>query len=626
MNLKSCFLIILLLPGFFCHGQQKIVDYQGEAIRSVGFDDISYLIASDSTATLNQALANFKRGRFTLNKLPALNLGIAKENYWVSFSIRNTTLTETSAYVLLENPRLNEVDVFVLKHDSVQSTFKLGDNFPFAIRPLTINEFVIPLTISSDDEVSVFLLIKHKGNTLQMPVSIRSMNALLQKTETDYLQAGLVTGILAIAFFFGLFFLINTRDILFIYYSGYMITAALWVWTTEGFAFQFFWPTAPELATRLGPGISAVSACFFIANCLQFTRPYDQSTKLRRVLQGILIFIVIWASTPFLPFIPITEKTMSVYLNVYFTLNIIIALLLFAYLLRMVLRGYQVVIYFFFAVITTMICSTLVVLKGGGVITLSFSSSTVMSAGYIVELILMTAGITRQFYLYRKEKEETLLAYLEQQKTITQKILETQEGERRRIGRELHDDIGAGLTQISLMSEVAKNYSAASKSNLNELEDIALTSRALVQSMGEIIWALHPDNKTLNQLLIYLREQMNKLLEYSGKDFSINFPQLDHEIPLSNVHLRNISLIVKESVNNAIKYSQADSLTINCQIKQNSVSFEIIDNGQGMDLPQIKPGNGLVNMKKRASEINGVFTLKSTPGQGTQCHLEITLK
>jgi signal transduction histidine kinase len=306
-------------------------------------------------------------------------------------------------------------------------------------------------------------------------------------------------------------------------------------------------------------------------------------------------------------------------------MNIIVAVLLFIYLLRMVIRGYQVVIYFFFAVLTTMICSTLVVLKGGGIITLSFSSSTVMSSGYIVELILMTAGITRQFYLYRKEKEETLLAYLEQQKTITQKILETQEGERRRIGRELHDDIGAGLTQISLMSEVAKNYSAAFKSNLNELEDIALTSRALVQSMGEIIWALHPDNKTLNQLLIYLREQMNKLLEYSGKEFLITFPQLDREIPLSNVHLRNISLIVKESVNNAIKYSQATNLTISCHVGDSSVSFEVIDNGKGMDLAQIKPGNGLVNMKKRANEINGVFTVKSTLGRGTQCLLEIAL-
>lgn len=625
MNLKSCFVSVLLVCGFLAHSQQKAVEYNGESVRALGFEEISYTIANDSTATLQQALARFKRNEFTLNKLPALNLGIARENYWVSFTIRNTTQA-INAYVLLENPRLNEVDVFVLGKDSIRSTFKVGDNFPFATRPVDINEFVIPLDLAEGDEVSVFLLIKHKGNTLQMPVSIRNENALLQKTEIDYLQAGLTTGILAIAFFFGLFFLINTRDVLFIYYSGYMITAALWVWTTEGFAFQFFWPNSPDLATRLGPGISAVSACFFIANCLQFTKPYDSTSGLRKVLLGILVFIVIWSSTPFLPFIPITEKTMSVYLNVYFTVNIIVALLLFAYLLRMVIRGYQVVIYFFFAVLTTMICSTLVVLKGGGIITISFSSSTVMSTGYIVELILMTAGITRQFYLYRKEKEETLLAYLEQQKTITQKILETQEGERRRIGRELHDDIGAGLTQISLMSEVAKNYSAASKSNLNELEDIAQTSRALVQSMGEIIWALHPDNKSLNQLLIYLREHMNKLLEYSGKEFSISFPSLDREIPLSNVHLRNILLIVKESVNNAIKYSRASHLSISCELKDKSVMFRVIDNGIGMDLGLVKSGNGLVNMRRRASEINGIFNVKSAPDMGTECSLEVPLQ
>jgi signal transduction histidine kinase len=277
-------------------------------------------------------------------------------------------------------------------------------------------------------------------------------------------------------------------------------------------------------------------------------------------------------------------------------------------------------------VLTTILSAVLVVLKGSGVITISFSSSTVMSGGYIVELILMTAGITKQFYNYRKEKELALIAYAEQQKSIAQQILDTQEGERRRIGRELHDDIGAGLTQISLMSEVAKNYSTTSKSNFKELEDIAQTSRTLVQSMGEIIWALHPDNKTLNQLLVYMREHLNKLLEYSGKEFSIQFPQLEAEVALSNVHLRNILLIIKESVNNAVKYSEATHLMISCEIRSKNVFFEVRDDGMGMDLTTIKQGNGFKNMKKRASEIDGVFEVVSEPGKGTACKLSVPIQ
>lgn len=604
---------------------QKTIWYSGEAQKRIEFDEIRYLPTGDSILSIQDAKRNLKIDKFKINTLTSLNLGIAKDNFWVNFTIGNKSEKEISAFLILENPRLNAIDVYLLRSDSVYSTLQLGDNFPFGNRPINYNEFAFQIKLKMRDTVSVFMLVKHKGNTLQMPITIRNTNSLLAKAETNYLITGFVSGIFFIASIFGLFFLYNTRDPLFISYSGYMITAGLWIWATEGFAFQFLWPNSPELATRLGPGISAVSACFFIANCLQFTKPYDIKSPLRKILTGILVLLVGWSLAPFITIIPLTEGKMSVYLTVYFSSNIVIAILMVIYLLELVKNGYRIVLYFFFAVITTIFCAVVVVSKGSGVITIPFSSSTVMSSGYLVELILMTAGITKQFYNYRKEKEEALLAYLEQQKTITQKILETQEAERKRIGSELHDDIGAGLTQISLMSEAAKNYALSDKSNIRELDDIAGTSRHLVQNMSEIIWALQPDNKTLNQLVIYMREQLHKLLEYSGIHYEIVFPKLEEEIPLSNVHLRNILLIVKESVNNSIKHSNANNIQISCGTDEKSIWFSISDDGKGINVDQIKSGNGIVNMKRRAAEIKGRFELISGLEKGLTCKLTIML-
>lgn len=617
----------MCVHSFLQHGyaQTKISFSSATEERKLSFAEISYTAEADTIITFQKALNVYRQGKFTVNTNRDLNLGIANDNYWVAFELTNETTLTQAMNVVLGNPRLNEVHVTVLHNDTLVSEYTLGDNFSFDERPLRYNEFSFPLELPQGKSTFVLLYIKHKGNTLQMPITLLSTNAYLGYIEYEYLFTGIVSGIFLITFFFGIFFLFNTRDLLFLYYSLYIITALAWVWTTEGFAFQYLWPSFPELATRLGPGLSAVSACFFVANTLQFCKPYDETSRYRKIIIGILIFLVIWSSTPFIPFIPITEGTMAVYLFVYFSMNVVIAALLVSYLLWLSFKGNKIVLYYFGAVMVTIICALSIVLRGGGVINIPFSSSTVMSLGYVLEIILMTAGITKQFYNYRKEKEETLMAYLDQQKSITGKILQTQEVERLRIGRELHDDIGAGLTSISLMSEMIRSQGEVNSQQRKELNDIAVIARNLVNSMGEIVWALNPENKSLEQLMIYLREQLTRLLEYSGINYSVQLPAGDSSVSLNNVQLRNTMLIAKELVNNAIKYSQAKTISVLCVRSANELVFEISDDGIGMDVNTIKRGNGLNNIQRRAAELGGRLEIHSQPGAGTTGKFSVPL-
>ncbi len=188
--------------------------------------------------------------------------------------------------------------------------------------------------------------------------------------------------------------------------------------------------------------------------------------------------------------------------------------------------------------------------------------------------------------------------------------------ERLRISREMHDDIGAGLTQIILMSESAKNKSAGNDDK--ELEGIAEASRKLVNNMSEIIWSLHPENKTLDQLFAYLREQLNKLLEYSGIEYNIHFPEHTDHILLSNEQRRNLLLVVKEIVHNAVKYSSAKKISVNASMKAHIVHFEITDNGVGFDTERIYSGNGLKNINARISELQGSLHVESGRTEGTK--------
>ncbi len=235
---------------------------------------------------------------------------------------------------------------------------------------------------------------------------------------------------------------------------------------------------------------------------------------------------------------------------------------------------------------------------------------------FIAMLVIVLIGavivLTRSI-AQRKLKRQ--LAEMEKQREIDR--------ERIRISREMHDDIGAGLTQITLMSESVKSKPGFRGNK--ELEDISGTSRKLVNSMSEIIWSLSPENKTLDQLCAYMREQLNKQLEYSGMNYKIDLPENGREIMLSNEQRRNILLVTKEIVNNAIKYSSANTISIQAEVKNNSLAFIVEDDGKGFEIDKIYRGNGLKNIRTRIEELGGKMELVSEPGKGSRFKYSISV-
>jgi len=227
-------------------------------------------------------------------------------------------------------------------------------------------------------------------------------------------------------------------------------------------------------------------------------------------------------------------------------------------------------------------------------------------------IIILVIGVTRSL-AQRKFKKQ--LDELEKQNEMDK--------ERQRISKEMHDDIGAGLTQITLMSESVKNKIGITGGK--ELNDIGDTSRKLVSNMSEIIWSLNPEYKTLDQLMAYMREQLLGLLDYSGMQYSIELPESSNEIILTNQQRRNILLATKEIVHNAVKHSDAKEIWIKGIIKNNDFEMEIKDNGKGVDVDKVYRGNGLKNIRHRVEEIGGNLLILSEPGEMTKFFYSIPI-
>jgi signal transduction histidine kinase len=220
------------------------------------------------------------------------------------------------------------------------------------------------------------------------------------------------------------------------------------------------------------------------------------------------------------------------------------------------------------------------------------------------------------FLLYNRQQ-------LKQKQQRENAIAAAEIKERRRISREMHDDIGAGLTQITLMSEHAQTQQQPTY--IADLAAIAGTSRKLISNMGEIIWSLNPENSTTGMLFSYLREQLNNLLEYSGIQYKIEFPDRGLDLKLGNEQKRNILLATKEIVHNAVKYSHARNINIRAGINNSTLTFIIEDNGRGFDATMTHNGNGIKNIQQRIQEINGILHIRSDADNGSVFTYELPI-
>jgi two-component system sensor histidine kinase UhpB len=190
---------------------------------------------------------------------------------------------------------------------------------------------------------------------------------------------------------------------------------------------------------------------------------------------------------------------------------------------------------------------------------------------------------------------------------------------RNRIADDLHDDIGSTLNSISVYSEVAKQKSPAV---VQELDQIGLASRKIIDAMSDIVWTINTNNDSFEQIILRLRSLTFNLLRAKNIEHTFKADESLYHLKLSMEERRNFYLIFKEALNNLVKYAEASEVTISLTLVNNFITLTIHDNGTGFDSKITYPGNGLLSMKTRAQEMNATLSIDSAVGQGTDILLK----
>ncbi|HSE38330.1 MAG TPA: ATP-binding protein, partial [Blastocatellia bacterium] len=188
---------------------------------------------------------------------------------------------------------------------------------------------------------------------------------------------------------------------------------------------------------------------------------------------------------------------------------------------------------------------------------------------------------------------------------------------RTRIASDLHDDIGAGLSRIAVLSEVASHEAGNFSAVTERLSVIARASRELVDSMSDIVWVINPERDHLRDLTQRMRRFASDLFTSRGIEFNFRAPVSDHHLKVGADVRRHIFLIFKESVNNILRHSECTKADLDLRVEGGWIVLTVTDDGAGFDPARTSDGNGLANIRERARVLGGRLRIDSGKGDGT---------
>ncbi len=226
--------------------------------------------------------------------------------------------------------------------------------------------------------------------------------------------------------------------------------------------------------------------------------------------------------------------------------------------------------------------------------------------GGLVLLLLLGYAYFNRYQLKKK---------LEQQKSLL--------AMRNNISQDLHDDIGASLSNINILNELARRNISHPEKSKEYLSKASEDIQRISESLSDIVWNINPKHDDMKNLFVRMKRYAADMLDGKNINGHFDFPADENTVQLSMTQRRDLYLVFKEAVNNLVKYSGAKEASVLIQAEKHKIIMQVKDDGKGFDRQNINAGNGLYNMEQRAKASGGFLSIHSAPGAGTVVKMEM---
>lgn len=519
------------------------------------------------------------------------NSGYTTSVIWLKM---NVLVNEKNLWYLeIDNPRLNEVTLYVLHKTKTVYTQKLGDALLFESYSIPDRSPIFALPLEAHQSYTLYLRAVSTED-LKFPLLFWEGRQLYGHLAGKNLIWGIYFGFILLITLYNFFLWFMTRDSIYGHYCLYVLFFGAFQFSLYGFGFQYVWSNS-GFNDRSHIFFLGVSVFFLAVFSIAFLEPYRMFPRLKIVMSS--------AAWIFAATFPICLFWYNSRTNVF-----------------IIAAG---------AVMVGIQCYSAVGLawRGSKAAQLYLLASGALSAAILVvgmKNLGWLSAENQDYYLMGGSMLEIVLFSLALGYRLRSMQLEKrrQQQVRDEISTNLHDDLGASLSSLTMFSELNRRKMQA---QFPELADtfgrISERSREAMRLVREAVWEINPSNDTSEEWVDRMMTFAQDTLGAGQIEFEFLIDESLRLEQLSIDRRRNVFLFFKEAVNNIAKHSGATQAKMIFQQKNGRITLSISDNGHGFDVNKTTEGNGLKNFKKRAEALGAQLKLDSGRHSGTSIEL-----
>ncbi|MDP4129321.1 MAG: 7TM diverse intracellular signaling domain-containing protein [Bacteroidota bacterium] len=601
--------------------------------RELSFSSPHFLADSTGSETFSQ----IQKDSFSVaenNFLHLMDHPSGSFRYWIKFNLSNAS--DSTLDVNLYSGYSDYTDLYFLSEKHPALHLQGGRLRRYHPDDALANEVsgTIPFRLLPRQKGTLYLsIVQHSVEYYFRDIELLDKNQLNAYVMADYdsdtrfifFQA-LFQGFLLCQLFYVLFQWLLIRRNEYLYYFSYLLLLALYFLSKYEplFGIHLLFTKYPVLRIYLSKTFLILPYFFYYRFVRSFLEMPSQYPRLNRWIVKLEYFLLCYSLFDFLFIVISFNQRMQALISTFVLIaTFIISASFIVYMFR---RRKALVNYIltgsFFVGLGSIIGTIFTFMSDN--LHLDTGVTNIMiypQMGIILEICCFTAGLSYKSQASEKEKIRGQQELIEQLKA--NELLQTRlQHIRNKIAQDLHDDIGSTLSSISILSGLAIKEKD-SELSLHTIAEINAHSMLLMERMDDIVWSINPRNDTLENLMTRVKHFATSLFEAQNIDYEI---QIQSQISLARIPMeyrQHIYLILKEAINNLVKYAHASMAGINIWFDDRHLTMEVRDNGRGFDALAQYRGNGIYGMRKRAQQMNASLELRSDPQTGTVLTLTV---
>lgn len=622
-KLFLCGFLFFFIGNIFA---QTPIIYNGKDFPNIN-KNFTWYADSTGKLSINEIITLKKNNAFkTWTGGITFNRGISKSVYWLYIPVKNIT-NDVKEAVLKISSGIDSTWLYETDNLNTHSLiYKSSRYTPFNKRPFPYRLTAFPVQLKGRETKYLLLKADNGKRGIYFPLYMQSAQQILKEDLQKHWIYGVFFGVFLFIILYNIFLYASMKDNIHLWYAAYALSAIFFMIQDEKFytelypdSWLYFFENAwvpPFSLLMIATGFRVMQ--LFVVQEKKSSIWYWPVTII--ILTCFIISFFMLALSFFNPI-----STIPTLKKLYFLTDIIVPIsfvILIISLVEKIIQKKYLAVYYFIAVLL-MVCGSLnFYLNHLGVTNFNLLKPNGVVVGLAFEIIILSFLLTLRYAKLKKDKE---ILIKNQQQQLAEAVIESQENERTRVARDLHDGVGSSLTGVRLMiSNYFYKYTVYSSAEIEYRKKLLEALKIVSIEVRNISHNLMPKDIEISGLFPALDNLIYSLnRNQSSVDFSFIHHGEIHKIDARNEI--NILRIVNELVQNIMKHSEATKATLQCLLFNKTLQLMMEDNGKGFEDNQVKTGIGIRNIRSRVNYMQGNLTIDSGI-MGTTFLIEIPLE